>query len=160
MEAKRTVAHLSEDKAQCDHEHQSIAEEIEDVQKELRLSADRDAQGQDFQAAQINALGHRIIEMKVLLMPCKLRMESQRQEMCSQIQRMGAVWKNIVHQTENIASRNPLQDTDTPPSKPPTKNVTFKSRERSAALADLSQPQSCLQPSTSKVLPLTYPSPP
>ena len=125
MGAKRTNAHLSEDKAECDHEHQSIAEEIEDVQKELRLSADWHAQGQDFQAAQVNTLGHLIIEMKDLLMHCELRMESQRQKMCSQIQLMGAVSKNITYQTDNIASRNPLQNTDTPPSKPPTKNVTF-----------------------------------
>ena len=47
LEAERTVARLSEDKAECDREHQDIAEEIDSVRIELRLSADRNAQGQD-----------------------------------------------------------------------------------------------------------------
>ena len=38
LEAERTNAHLSEDKAELDREHQAILEEIEAVQNELRLS--------------------------------------------------------------------------------------------------------------------------
>ena len=64
LEKERTVARLSEDKAERNREYQAIAKEIEPVQNELRLSANRQAQGQDMQAAEMNVIGHRILEMK------------------------------------------------------------------------------------------------
>ena len=63
------------------------------MQIELRLSADRHAQGQDMQAARINAIGHSIKKMTDLMMQRELRMESQMQEISSQIRKMGAVVK-------------------------------------------------------------------
>ena len=47
VEAERTVGRLSDEKEECDREHQAIAGEIKAVQNELRLSADRHAQVQD-----------------------------------------------------------------------------------------------------------------
>ena len=88
LKAKRTVARLSEDKTECDREHQPIAEEIVAVQNELRLSVDSDAEGQHMQVAEMNAMGHGIIGMKELLIQRELLMESQLQEMCSQIETM------------------------------------------------------------------------
>ena len=92
----------------------------------------------------MKAIGHRIIEMRDQLIHPELRMESQLQEMCSQIQKMGADFKNIQPQTENFIPTNLIQDTNDPPSKPPTKNVTLKSRDKSTTLIDIS---------TSKLLP-------
>ena len=72
-----------------------LQKQIETVQKqnELRLSADRHARGREMPAAEMNAMGHRIIEMKDLLIERELRMESQLQKICSQIQTMGPVVK-------------------------------------------------------------------
>ena len=115
LEADSILAPLCEDKAECDREHQAIAEEIEAVQNELRISANRHAQWPEMQAAERNAMGHRIIEMKDLLIQRKLGMELQLQEMCSQFQTMGAVLKNIQPKTENIIPMNLLLDSNDPP---------------------------------------------
>ena len=80
---------MSENKAECDCEHQAISEEIEAVQNELGLSVDKHAQGQEIQAAPMDAMGYRIVEKKDPLMQRELGMESQMQEMCSQFQTMG-----------------------------------------------------------------------
>ena len=129
---------MSEDKAECDREHQVIAEKNEAVQNELRLSADRHAQGKDIQAAQMNAMGHRVEEMKDLLMQRELRMDSRMQEMCFQIQTMEIISKNKQPQTENLVTKDSVQGTDMLPPNPPTENMTLKSGERSTNLTSLS----------------------
>ena len=121
LEAERTVARLSEDKAECNREHQAIVEEIEAVQNELRIFADRKAQGQDMQAAEIYATVHRIMEMKELPIQRELRMESQLQGMCSQTQAMGTVLKNIQPQTENTVPSGLTEDAEDSPPKLATK---------------------------------------
>ena len=110
----------------CPRTRQSVIVNIKLLQKELRSSIDRHAQGQDMQAAEMNAMGHHIIEMKDLLIQRELRKESQLQEMCSQIHTIGAVLKIIQPQTENIIPTNLIQDANHPPPKPSTKNVTLK----------------------------------
>ena len=120
LEVERTVARLFGVKAEFDRKHQAIAEKIEAVQNELRLSVI-----DMHKAARMNAMGHSIIEKKNLPMQYELRMESHLQEMCSQVQTIGAVSKNIHSQTENVATKNSLHDTDTLPSKPSTKIITL-----------------------------------
>ena len=95
---------MSADKTKCNREHQAIAADIEAIQNELRLSTEKQAQGQSKQTAETIAMGHRIMEMKDLLMQRKLRMESHiaRNVFCSQIQTMGAMLKDVEPQTVYI----------------------------------------------------------
>ena len=144
LEAERTVARLSEDKSEYNGEHQAITEETEAVQNELRLSVDRHARRHDKQAAEMNAMGLRSIEMKDLLMQRELRMKSQLQEKCSQIQTMAAVIKKIQPQPENIVLTNSTQDASDPRPKPSIKNITLESRGKLTTPKDAS---------TSKLLP-------
>ena len=51
MKAGEAVARLSKENSECDHEHQAISEEVEAFQKELRLSTEIHAQGQEVQGA-------------------------------------------------------------------------------------------------------------
>ena len=95
LEAEQTIARLSADEAECNREHQTIAADIEAIQIELRLSTERQAKRQGKQAAEKNAKGHRIVGVKDLLIQRELRMESQMQEMCSQIRSLGTVLREI-----------------------------------------------------------------
>ena len=87
----------------------------------MRLSTETQSQGQGKQAAEMNAKGHRIMEMTGSLMQRELHMESQMQEMCSQIQTMGAMLKIIQPQTEDIVHMGSTQYTKNSTTKPPTK---------------------------------------
>ena len=77
---KQAASQLSERKARCDREHQAIVEEIEAVQTELRTSTERQAQGQEVQAALMDPMGYRMAEMKDLMAQREVRMEAQIQE--------------------------------------------------------------------------------
>ena len=124
--------------AECNREQQEIAAEIEAVQNILRLSAERQAQGQKMQAAEMNAMGYRLMEMKDLLIQREYRMESQLQEMCSQIQAIGTVLIDIQPQTENTAPIHLTKIMKGTPPKHSTKNVTLKSRENSTTPMNVS----------------------
>ena len=127
---KQAASQLSERKARCDREHQSIMEEIEAVQAELRTSTERQAQGHEIQAARMDAMGYRMAEMKDMVAEREVRMEAQMQEVCSQIQAMGTMLKNI--QPRPAPSSNTikelLQDTDVSLPKP-MKSVSLKPKE-------------------------------
>ena len=84
----------------------------------MRLFTEKQEQGQGKQAAEMNALGHRIMEMKDLLIQRKLRMEPLMQEVGSQIQTMGAMLKDIQPQIEDIVPMGSAQDTKDLPPKP------------------------------------------
>ena len=100
---------MSADKAECNREHQTVYAVIEAIQNELRLSTERQAQGQGKQAAEMNAMGHRIVEVKDLLIQRELRMKSQMQEMCSQIRTLGTVLREIQPQAENTSLSTQLE---------------------------------------------------
>ena len=127
---KQVASQLSERKARCDREHQSIMEEIEAVQAELRTSTERQAQGHEIQAARMDAMGYRMAEMKDMVAEREARMEAQMQEVCSQIQAMGTMLKNI--QPRPVPASNTinelLQDTDVSLPKP-MKSVSIKPKE-------------------------------
>ena len=91
----QAASQLSERKARCDKKHQAIVEEIEAVQTELRTSTERQAQGQEVQAAHMDAMSYRMTEMKDMIAQREVRMEAQMQEVCSQIQAMGTMLKNV-----------------------------------------------------------------
>ena len=55
LEAERTVARLSEDKAECEREHKAIAKTIETVQNELRLLLTDMHKDEETKAAEMNA---------------------------------------------------------------------------------------------------------
>ena len=65
-------------------------------------------------------------------------METQMQEMRSQIQTMDTKLKKIQPQTEHTTVKDLLKDTELSQLNLPAKNVTFKSMERSTTLAGLS----------------------
>ena len=67
IDVKQAASQLSERKARCDREHQAIVEEIEAVQTELRTSTERQARGQEVQAARMDAMGYRMAEIKNLM---------------------------------------------------------------------------------------------
>ena len=123
FEAEQTIAGFSADKTECNREHQTIAAEIEAIQNELRLSTERQAQRQGKQAAEMNAMGQR---WENLLIQRELRMESQKQEMCSQIQTMGTMLREIHPRTENMIPMVPTRNVKDLPSKLSSKNVTLK----------------------------------
>ena len=102
---------------------------MEAIQNELRLSTERQAQGQGKKAAEMNAMGYRMIEVKDLLIQRELRMESQMQETCSQIQTMGTMLREIQPRTENMILMDPTRNVKELPPKPSTTNVTLKSKE-------------------------------
>ena len=70
----------------------------------MRLSTERQAQGQGKQAAEMNAMGHRVIEVKDLIMQRERRLESQMQGMCSEIQTIGVTLREIQPQTESMVT--------------------------------------------------------
>ena len=111
---KQAASQLSERKARCDREHQAIVEEIEAVQSELRTSTERQMQGQEVQAARMDAMGYRMAEMKDMMAQREVRMEAQIQEVCSQTQAMGTALKNVQPQSTlpNNTIKELLQETD------------------------------------------------
>ena len=127
---KQAASQLSERKARCDREHQSIMEEIEAVQAELRTSTERQAQGHEIQAARMDAMGYRMAEMKDMVAEREVRMEAQMQEVCSQIQAMGTMLKNIQPRPAPASNtiKELLQDTDVSLPKP-MKSVSLKPKE-------------------------------
>ena len=127
---KQAASQLSERKARCDREHQSIMEEIEAVQAELRTSTERQAQGHEIQAARMDAMGYRMAEMKDMVTEREVRMEAQLQEVCSQIQAMGTMLKNIQPRPAPASNtiKELLQDTDVSLPKP-MKSVSLKPKE-------------------------------
>ena len=127
---KQAASQLSERKARCDREHQSIMEEIEAVQAELRTSTERQAQGHEIQAARMDAMGYRMAEMKDMVTEREMRMEAQMQEKCSQIQAMGTMLKNIQPRPAPASNtiKELLQDTDVSLPKP-MKSVSLKPKE-------------------------------
>ena len=131
---KHAASQQSERKARCDREHQAKVEEIEAVQSELRSSIKRQEQGQEVQTARMDAMGYRMAEMKNLMAQREVHMEAQTQEVCTQIQAMGSLLKNIQPQPTGSTIKNLLQDTVMSLPKP-TKNVTLKSTEDVASVA-------------------------
>ena len=127
---KQAASQLSERKARCDREHQAIVEEIEAVQSELRTSTERQMQGQEVQAARMDAMGYRMAEMKDMMAQREVRMEAQIQEVCSQIQAMGTALKNVQPQSTlpNNTIKELLQETDMSLPKP-VKSVSLKPKE-------------------------------
>ena len=127
---KQAASQLSERKARCDREHQSIMEEIEAVQTELRTSTERQAQGHEIQAARMDAMGYRMAEMKDMVTEREVRMEAQLQEVCSQIQAMGTMLKNIQPRPAPASNtiKELLQDTDVSVPKP-MKSVSLKPKK-------------------------------
>ena len=127
---KQAASQLSERKARCDREHQAIVEEIEAVQSELRSSTERQMQGQEVQAARMDAMGYRMAEMKDMMAQREVRMEAQIQEVCSQIQAMGTALKNVQPQSTlpNNTIKELLQETDMSLPKP-VKSVSLKPKE-------------------------------
>ena len=127
---KQAASQLSERKARCDREHQAIVEEIEAVQSELRTSTERQLQGQEVQAARMDAMGYRMAEMKDMMAQREVRMEAQIQEVCSQIQAMGTALKNVQPQSTlpNNTIKELLQETDMSLPKP-VKSVSLKRKE-------------------------------
>ena len=108
-------------------------EEIEAVQTELRTSTERQAQGHEIQAARMDAMGYRMAEIKDMVTEREVRMEAQLQEVCSQIQAMGTMLKNIQPRPAPASNtiKELLQDTDVSLPKPmksvslePKKSVT------------------------------------
>ena len=77
---KQAASQLSERKARCDKEHQAFVEEIEAVQTKLRTSTERQAQGQEVQAARMDAMIYRMAEMKDMIAQREVRMEAQMQD--------------------------------------------------------------------------------
>ena len=77
----QAASQLSERTARCDRENQAIMEEIEANQSELRSSTKRLEQGQEIQAARMDAMGYRMAEMNDLLAQREVRMKAQMQEM-------------------------------------------------------------------------------
>ena len=127
---KQAASQLSERKARCDREHHAIVEEIEAVQTELRTSTERQAQGQEVQSARMDAMGYRMAEMKDLMAQREVRMDAQMQEVCSQIQAMGTMLKNVQPRPAPASStiKELLQDTDLSLPKP-MKSVSLKTKE-------------------------------
>ena len=127
---KQAASQLSERKARCDREHQAIVEEIEAVQSKLRTSTERPMQGQEVQAARMDAMGYRMTEMKDMMAQREVRMEAQIQEVCSQIQAMGIALKNVQPQSTlpNNTIKELLQETDMSLPKP-VKSVSLKPKE-------------------------------
>ena len=130
---KQAASQLSERKARCDREHQAIVEEIEAVQSELRTSTERQMQGQEVQAARMDAMGYRMAEMKDMMAQREVRMEAQIQEVCSQIQAMGTALKNVQPQSTlpNNTIKELLQETDMSCNvlPKPVKSVSLKPKE-------------------------------
>ena len=133
---------MSERKGRCGREHQTIVEEIEAVQSELRTSTERQTQGQEIQAARMDAMGYRMAEMKEMMAQREIRMEAQMQEVCSQIQAMGTMLKNIQPRPTSSTIKDLLQDTEMPLPRP-MKNVSIKSMEDVITVA---KPSSSKQP--------------
>ena len=127
---KQAASQLFERKARCDREHQAIVEEIEAVQSELRTSTERQMQGQEVQAARKDAMGYQMAEMKDLMAQREVRMEAQIQEVCSQLQAMGTMLKNVQPRSAppNSTIKELLQDTDLSLPKP-VKSVSLQPKE-------------------------------
>ena len=151
---KQAASQLSERKARCDREHQAIVEEIEAVQSELRTSTERQMQGQEVQAARMDAMGYRMAEMKDLMAQREIRMEAQIQEVCSQIQEMGTILKNVQPRSAppNSTIRELLQETDLSLPKP-TKSVSLQPKE---GIITAMKPSGSKQPIT-RYTPLSQP---
>ena len=82
------------------------------MQSELRSSTKRQEQGQEVQTARMDAMGYRMAEIKDLKAQREVRMEAQMQEVCTQIQAMGSLLKNIQPQpTGSNIKYLPLEDT-------------------------------------------------
>ena len=84
----------------------------------------------------MDAMGYRMAEMKDLMAQREFRMEAEMQAVCTQIQAMGSLLKNIQPQPTGSTIKNLLQDTEMALPKP-TKNVTLKSTEDVASVAKL-----------------------
>ena len=100
------------------------------MQAGLRTSTERQAQGHEIQAARMDAMGYRMAEMKDMVAEREVRMEAQMQEVCSQIQAMGAMLKNIQPRPAPASNtiKELLQDTDVSLPKP-MKSVSLKPKE-------------------------------
>ena len=90
----------------------------------------------------MDAIGYRIAEMKDMMVQREVRMEVQMQEVCSQIQAMGTMLKNIQPRPTSSTIKDPLQDTEMSLSRP-MKNVSIKSMEDVITVA---KPSSSKQP--------------
>ena len=86
----------------------------------------------------MDAGGFRMVERKVLLMQRELRMETQMQETCPQIQTMGTRLKKKQPQTEDTIIKDLLKDTELSLPKPTAEKVTLKLKARSTTLVGLS----------------------
>ena len=151
---KQAASQLSERKARCDREHQAIVEEIEAVQSELRTSTERQMQGQEVQAARMDAMGYRMAEMKDLMAQREIRMEAQIQEVCPQIQEMGTILKNVQPRSAppNSTIKELLHETDLSLPKP-TKSVSLQPKE---GIITAMKPSGSKQPIT-RYTPLSQP---
>ena len=100
------------------------------MQSELRTSTERQMQGQEVQAARMDAMGYRMAEMRDRMAQREVRMEAQIQEVCSQIQAMGTALKNVQPQSTlpNNTIKELLQETDMSLPKP-VKSVSLKPKK-------------------------------
>ena len=89
-EAKRALARLADTRAECNEQHQAITTELEAMQKVMQDGLRNNSQQQTVQAARVDAMGHRLEEMKELLLQRELRMEVQVAEWNTQIQALSA----------------------------------------------------------------------
>ena len=147
--AKQAASQLSERKGRCDGEHQAIVEEIEAVQNELQTSTERQTQRQEIQTARMDAMGYRMAEMKDRMAQREVRMEARMQEVCSQIQAIGTMLKNIQPRPTSSTIKDLLQDTEMSLPRP-MKNVSINLMEDVITVA---KPSSSKQP-PSKYAPL------
>ena len=87
-ETQRALAELASTRAGCNDQHRAIAENMRTLQTTMREGlqvSDQLRTAQNTQSARVDALGHRMGEMKDLLMARELRVETQINDLSNQM---------------------------------------------------------------------------
>ena len=110
-EAQRALARLADTRAECNEQHQAMTAELEAMQNSVKCSLRSATQQTTVQAAKVDAMGHRLEEMKDLLLQRELRMEVQMPELSIQMRTLGAASHAAAPEIEQTTVVEPIAST-------------------------------------------------
>ena len=120
-EAQRALARLADTRAECIEQHKVMTAELEAMQDSVKCSLRSAIQQTTVQAANVDAMGHRLNEMKDLLLQRELRIEVRLAELSDQMRTRGAVSQPMTSEAEQAEVAKPVASTSkTVPMRTPT----------------------------------------
>ena len=124
---QRALARLADTHAECNEQHKVMTAELEAMQDSVKCSLRSATQQTTVQAAKVDAMGHRLNDMKDLLLQRELRIEVRLAKLSDQMRTLGAVSQATTPEVEQTEVAKPVASTSKMvPMRSPNPPITLK----------------------------------